>query len=123
MGPSARLALAAIAAQPRRTASAVIPVAMAVALVGCVFFADASITHATSHQAADTVTAGHVLSGPQLDLTTLNQVRVSARGPGRGRRGPARLIAADPDLYQLYGEAVAGGPIGQVIDLGVTAGA
>ena len=34
-GPSARLALAAISAQPRRTASAVIPVALAVAMVGC----------------------------------------------------------------------------------------
>ena len=32
------------------------------------------------------------------------------------------MIAAAPDLYQLYGEAVAGGPIGQVMDLGVTSG-
>ena len=122
-GPSARLALAAIAAQPRRAASAVVSVAMAVALVGCVFFADASITHATSHQAADTVTAGHVLSGPQLDQTTLNQV---ASQPGiRAAAGvaPVAVIAAEPDLYQLYGEAVAGGPIGQVMDLGVTSGA
>jgi putative ABC transport system permease protein len=121
-GPSARLALAAIAAQPRRAASAVISVAMAVALVGCVFFADTSITHATSRQAADTVTAGHVLSGPQLNQTTLNQV---ASRPGvRAAAGvaPVAVIAADPDLYQLYGEAVAGGPLGQVMDLGVTSG-
>src|SRR5579875_1582023 len=38
-GAPARLALAAIAAQPRRTASAVIPVAMAIAMVGSVYFA------------------------------------------------------------------------------------
>ena len=52
-GPSARLALAAITAQPRRAAAAVIPVAMAVSLVGCVYFADTSIEHATTRQAAE----------------------------------------------------------------------
>jgi putative ABC transport system permease protein len=121
-GPSARLALAGITAQPRRTASAVIPVAMAVALVGCVYFADASITHATTRQAADTVTAGHVLSGPQFSPATLDQL---ASRPGvRAVAGvaPVAVIAADPDLDQLYGEAVAGGPLSQVMDLGVTSG-
>ena len=121
-GPSARLALAAIIAQPRRTASAVIPVAMAVALVGCVFFADTSITHATSRQAAGTVTAGHVLSGPQLSPATLSQV--TSRPGVRAAAGvaPVSVIGADPDLEQLYGEAVAGGPISQVMNLGVTSG-
>jgi putative ABC transport system permease protein len=74
-GPSARLALAAISAQPRRTASAVIPVALAVALVGSVYFADASIAHATAAQAASTVTADRVISGPGLDAGALRQVR------------------------------------------------
>jgi putative ABC transport system permease protein len=58
-GPSARLALAVISAQPRRTASAVIPVALAVAMVGSVYFADASIAHATAAQAG----SRHGLSG------------------------------------------------------------
>ena len=121
-GPSARLALAAITAQPRRAAAAVIPVAMAVSLVGCVYFANTSVGHATTRQAAQTVTADHELSGPQLSPATLDQ---AASQPGvRAAAGvaPVAVIAAAPDLYQLYGEAVAGGPIGQVMDLGVTSG-
>jgi len=35
---------------------------------------------------------------------------------------PVSVGAADPDLEQIYGEAVAGGPLNQVLDLGVTAG-
>jgi putative ABC transport system permease protein len=121
-GPSARLALAAIAAQPRRTASAVIPVAMAVALVGCVYFADASITHATVTQAASTVTADRVITGPGLTGGALQQLR--ARPGVRAAAGvsPLTVAAADPDLEPVNGEAVAGGPLGQVLDLGVTAG-
>jgi putative ABC transport system permease protein len=121
-GPSARLALAAIAAQPRRTASAVIPVAMAVALVGCVYFADASITHATVTQAASTVTADRVISGPGLTGGGLQQLR--ARPGVRAAAGLTSLplAAADPDLEPVNGEAVAGGPLGEVLDLGVTAG-
>jgi putative ABC transport system permease protein len=121
-GPSARLALAAITAQPRRAAAAVIPVAMAVSLVGCIYFANTSIEHATTRQAAQTVTADHELSGPQLTPATLDQA--TSRPGVRAAAGvaPVAVIAADPDLYQLYGEAVAGGPIGQVMDLGVTSG-
>jgi len=121
-GPSARLALAAITAQPRRTASAVIPVAMAIALVGCVNFANTSIAHATTREAASTVTAGHVLSGPGLTPAALGQV--SAQPGVRAAAGvtPVSMIAADPDLEPLYGEAVAGGPLSQVMNLGVTSG-
>ena len=121
-GPSARLALAAITAQPRRAAAAVIPVAMAVSLVGCIYFANTSIEHATTRQAAQTVTADHELSGPQLTPATLDQA--TSRPGVRAAAGvaPVAVIAADPDLYQLYGQAVAGGPIGQVMDLGVTSG-
>ncbi len=121
-GASARLALAAIAAQPRRAASAVIPVAMAVAMVGTVYFADTSIQHATASQAASTLTADHVLSGADLTAATLRQVQAM---PGvRAAAGVAPVSAAvlDPDLDQVYGEAVTGGPLGQVLDLGVTSG-
>ena len=86
-GPSARLALAAISAQPRRTASAVIPVAMAVALVGSVYFADASIAHATAAQAGSTVTADRVISGPGLDRRGAAAGPGAARGARRGGRG------------------------------------
>jgi putative ABC transport system permease protein len=120
-GPSARLALAAISAQPRRTASAVIPVAMAVAMTGSVYFADASIAHATVAQAGNTVTASQVISGTGL---TSDALRVISNQPGvRAAAGVEQvgLEAADPDLDQVYGEAVAG-PVGQVLNLGVTEG-
>jgi putative ABC transport system permease protein len=121
-GPSARLALASIAAQPRRTASAVIPVALAVAMVGCVYFANASIAHATTTQTATTVTADHVISGPGLTGATLRQVQSRPGVSAVAGLAPLTLAAADPDLEPVYGEAVAGGPLGQVLDLGVTSG-
>jgi putative ABC transport system permease protein len=121
-GASARLALAAVAAQPRRAASAVIPVAMAVAMVGTIYFVGTSIQHATASQAASTVTAGNVLSGTGLTEATLRQVQAL---PGvRAAAGVAPVSAAvtDPDLDQDYGEAVTGGPLGQLLDLGVVSG-
>ena len=121
-GAPARLALAAIAAQPRRAASAVIPVAMAVAMVGTVYFANTSIQHAAASQASTTVTADSVLSGADLTAATLRQVRAL---PGvRAAAGVMPLSAAvtDPDLDQVYGEAVTGGPLGRLLDLGVTSG-
>jgi putative ABC transport system permease protein len=121
-GPSARLALAAISAQPRRTASAVIPVALAVALVGSVYFADASIAHATAAQAVSTLRAGHVISGTGLTDATLRQAGTLPGVRAAAGVAPVTLAATDPDLEQVHGEAVAGGPLGQVLDLGVTSG-
>ncbi len=120
--PSARLALAAIAAQPRRAASAVIPVALAVAMVGTVYFADTSIQHATASQAASAVTAGNVLSGADLTAATLRQVRALPGVRAAAGVTPVRAAVTDPDLDQAYGEAVTGGPLGQLLDLGVTSG-
>jgi putative ABC transport system permease protein len=121
-GPSARLALAAISAQPRRTASAVIPVALAVALVGSVYFADASIAHATAAQAGSTVTADRVISGPGLDAGALRQVRALPGVRAAAGVAPVSVAATDPDLEPVYGEAVSDGPLGRVLDLGVTSG-
>ena len=121
-GPSARLALAAISAQPRRTASAVIPVAMAAALVGSVYFANTSIAHAAAVQSAGTVTAGQVISGTGLGDATLRQAQALPQVRAAAGIAPVTVAATDPDLEQVYGESVAGGPIGQVLDLGVTSG-
>ena len=121
-GPSARLALATISAQPRRTASAVIPVAMAVAMVGSVYFADTSIAHATAAQAANTVTAGRVISGTGLTDGTLRAIQNQPGVRAAAGVAPVTLAAADPDLEPVYGEAVAGGPVSEVLNLGVTAG-
>jgi putative ABC transport system permease protein len=121
-GTPARLALAAIAAQPRRAASAVITVAMAVAAVGSVYFADTSIQHATATQATTTLTAGHVLSGTGLTAATLGQVRALPGVRAAAGVTPVTVAVTDPDLDPLSGEAVTGGPLGQLLDLGVTAG-
>jgi putative ABC transport system permease protein len=121
-GPSARLALAAITAQPRRTASAVIPVAMAVAMASSVYFADASIQHATAAQAGNTVTATQVVSGSGLTSSTLRTIRDLPGVRTAVGVAPVTLAAKDPDLEQVYGEAVSDGPVGQVLNLGVTEG-
>ncbi|HLK02306.1 MAG TPA: FtsX-like permease family protein [Streptosporangiaceae bacterium] len=121
-GPSARLALAAICAQPRRAASAVIPVAMAVAMIGTVYFAGTSISRATSRQAASTVTADHVIEGAGLTTATLRHIHAMPGVLAAAGVAPVTLAADDPDLEQVYGEAVAGGPIGQVLSLGVASG-
>jgi putative ABC transport system permease protein len=120
-GPSARLALAAISAQPRRTASAVIPVALAVGLVGSVYFADASIAHAAAGQAVSTLRADHVITGTGLTDAVLRQARALPGVRAAAGVAPVTLAATDPDLEQVHGEAVAGEP-GQVLDLGVTSG-
>ena len=121
-GPSARLALAAISAQPRRAASALIPVAMGVALIGAVYFSNASITHATSTQAATTVTADHEITGPDLTAASLDHLTSLPRVSAAAGVTPVSVAVTDPDLDQIYGEAVAGGPLNQVLDLGVSAG-
>jgi putative ABC transport system permease protein len=121
-GAPARLALAAIAAQPRRAASAVIPIAMAVAMVGTIYFAGTSIQHATASQAASTLTADHVLSGDHLTAATLRQVQTLPGVHAATGVTPVSAAVTDPDLEQIYGEAVTSGPLGQVLDLGVTSG-
>ena len=121
-GPSARLALAAVSAQPRRTASAMIPVAMAVALISSVYFSNTSIGHATARQAGTTVTADHEITGPQLIDGTLDHLRSLPQVSAAAGVAPVSVAATDPDLEQVYGEAVAGGPLNRVLDLGVTAG-
>ena len=121
-GAPARLALAAIAAQPRRAASAVIPVALAVAMVGTIFFAGTSIQHATAGQASSTVAAGHVLSGADLTAATLGEVRGLPGVTAAAGVMPLSVAVTDPDLEQDYGEAVTGGPLGPLLDLGQASG-
>jgi putative ABC transport system permease protein len=121
-GPSARLALAAITAQPRRTASAVIPVALAVAMVGSVYFADQTVTHAAATQVAQSVTATRVLSGDGLTAGVLHRAQAQPGVRAAAGLAPVSVAAADPDLEEINGEAVAGGPLTQVMDLAVTSG-
>src|SRR4029077_3634260 len=99
-----------------------IPVALAVAMVGSVYFADTSIAHATAAQAGRTVTADRVISGSDLSPGALAQIRALPGVRAAAGVAPVSVAATDPDLEPVYGEAVAGGPPGQVLDLGVTSG-
>jgi len=87
-----------------------------------VYFANTSIAHAAGTQAADTVTAGQVISGTGLTDAALRQIRALPGVRAAAGLAPVTLAATDPDLEPVYGEAVTGGPFGQVMDLGVTSG-
>jgi putative ABC transport system permease protein len=90
--------------------------------VGTIYFADTSIQHATAGQAASTVTADNVLSGAGLTAATLRQVQALPGVQAAAGVTPVSAGVTDPDLEQAYGEAVTGGPLGQLLDLGVTSG-
>jgi len=121
-GAAARLAFAGIRRQPRRTASAVIPIAMAVGMTGAIAFFNTSVAHAAARQSAQAVTAGYVLGGSGLDAKVLAEARDL---PGvRDAVGIAALSigVTDPNLEFLGGEAVSAGQVGRVLNLGAVAG-
>ena len=121
-GPAARLALAGIGRLPRRTASAIVPIAMAVGMTGAIAFFNTSEAHAALAQSERAVTASYVVGGRGLDAKLLTQARDL---PGvRAVVGITALEAAvtDPNLEFLGAEAVSAGQIGQVLDLGVAGG-
>jgi putative ABC transport system permease protein len=121
-GPAARLALASIRRLPRRTGSAIIPIAMAVGMTGAIAFFNTSVAHAAAAQSSQAVTASYVLGGSGLDEEVLTQARDL---PGvRAAVGITALNigVTDPNLEFLGGEAVSAGQIGQVFDLGVADG-
>ena len=126
-GPAARLALAGIAALPRRAASAVIPVAMAVGMIGAVAFSNTSIAAAAALQSAAVVRAGAVLeaSGPAGDGLSGAVLSDAEALPGvRGTVGisPVSLAVEDPNLEFIGGAAIGGTSLGQALDMDVVSG-
>jgi putative ABC transport system permease protein len=125
-GPAARLALAGIAALPRRTASAVIPVALAVGLIGAIAFSGTSVAHATTAQSAAAVRAGTVLepSTPGGELPAGLPADARALPGTRAAAGisPVSLAVTDPSLEYAGGAAIAGADLARVLDMGVVAG-
>jgi putative ABC transport system permease protein len=125
-GPAARLALAGIAALPRRTASAVIPVALAVGLIGAIAFSNTTVAHATTAQSAAAVRAGTVLepSAPGGELPGGLPADAQALPGTRGAAGisPVSLAVTDPSLEYTGGAAIAGANLTRVLDMGVVAG-
>ena len=125
-GPGARLALAGIFAQPRRAASAVIPVALAVGLIGAIAFSATSVAHATILQSAAAVRAGTVLepSAPGGALPGALPADARALPGARGAAGirPLSLAVEDPGLEYTDAAAIGGADLARVLDLGVVAG-
>jgi putative ABC transport system permease protein len=126
-GPGARLALAGISALPRRAASAVVPVAMAVGLIGAIAFSNTSVARATTTQSAAAVRAGTVLqpgSTPGGKLSDGLLAGAQALPGSRGAAGidPLDLAVEDPSLEYISGAAIAGADLAQVLDMGVVAG-
>jgi putative ABC transport system permease protein len=126
-GPAARLALANISALPRRAASAVIPVALAVGLIGAVAFTDTSVAHATTAQSAAAVRAGTVLQaggtpGGVLPSGLLAHVQALPGARGAAGISPVSLAVTDPGPEYISGAAIAGADLAQVLNMGVVAG-
>jgi putative ABC transport system permease protein len=123
-GMAGRLAMAAVRAQPRRMASAFLPVALGLAFAGTVYFLDATAGHAAVVQQGQRLTAAEVVTapGPGVSPTTLAAI---GHQPGvRDAVGltPAQITVTDPDLDTLAGEVVSGGSLPGVLSLDVTAG-
>lgn len=127
-GPAARLALGGIAALPRRAASAVIPVAMAVGLIGAIAFANTTVAHATSTQSAAAVRAGTVLEpgggapGGELPDGLLTDAQALPGVRGAAGVNPISIAVQSPDLYYIGGAAIGGANLAQVLDMRVVAG-
>jgi putative ABC transport system permease protein len=126
-GPGARLALAGISALPRRTASAVIPVALSVGLIGAIAFSTTSIAHATTVQSAAAVRAPTVLQagrGPAGVLPAGLPADAQALPGARGAAGisTVSLAVEDPSLEYISGAEIGGANLARVLDMSVVAG-
>lgn len=123
LGPGARLALANARVLPGRTASAVVPAAMAVGMISAIGFSNTTIAHASAAQSAQAVVAEHVLEGGGgLNDAALGAVRALPGATAAAGISPLSIAVEDPDLDSQSGVAVAGGPISRLLDLDVVSG-
>ena len=63
-GVAGRLAMADVRAQPRRMASAILPVALSLSFAGTVFFLDGTLGHTATVQQRQRLTAAEVVAAP-----------------------------------------------------------
>jgi putative ABC transport system permease protein len=119
-----RLAMADVRAQPRRIASAMLPVALSLSFAGTVYFLDSTLAHVAVVQQRQRLTAADTLTAPGPGLSAA-VVRAAAAQPGvRDAVGltPAEITVTDPDLDTIAGEVVSGGTLPGVLNLGATTG-
>jgi len=122
-GVGGRLAVADVRARPRRMASAVIPVALAVAFAGTIYFVDATVGRAALVQGRQRLIAAEAVTAPGPGLAPA-ALRAIGRRPGVTAVGltPASIAVLDPGLDLITGEVISGGPLTRVLDLGVASG-
>lgn len=120
----ARLALADARVRPRRMASAVVTVALAVAFVGAVYLTDAGVAHASVGQGRQRLLADQVITAPDPGLVA-SALPTIASQPGVAQAVgliPTTVVVPDQGNEQAVAEGVTPGPLNAVLDLQVTAG-
>jgi putative ABC transport system permease protein len=123
-GVAGRLAMAAARAQPRRMASAFLPVALGLAFAGTVYFLDATAAHTAVVQQGQRLTAAELVTapGPGVSAAALAAIRHQPGVADAVGLTPTQITVTDPGLDTLAGEVVSGGSLPGVLSLDVTAG-
>lgn len=123
-GVAGRLALADIRVRPRRVASAVVAVALAVTFIGTIYLADATQSSTAAVQGRQRLTASAVVSvpGPGLAPAALTAIKDQPGVADAVGLTPATVFVPYPGSDNAAGEAVTGGPLSAVLDLKVISG-
>jgi putative ABC transport system permease protein len=123
-GVAGRLAMAAVRAQPRRMASAFLPVALGLAFAGTVYFLDTTAGHTAVVQQRQRLSAAEVVTAPGPGVSPATLAAIAHEPAVRDAVGltPAQVTVTDPGLDTLAGEVVSGGSLPAVLSLDVTAG-
>jgi putative ABC transport system permease protein len=119
-----RLALADIRRRPRRLASAVSAVALAVSFIGAEYFIDVTLTHGVVVQGRQRLSADAVVSAPGPGLAPSALGAISAQPGVSSAVGliPTTVFVPDPGNASALAEAVTPGALNAVLDLHVVSG-
>ena len=124
-GVAGRLALADVRVRPRRVASAVTAVALAVTFIGTIYLIDAIQSRAAVVQGGQRLAADAVVSAPGPGLTPAALTAIRDQPPGIADAvglTPATVFVPNPGNDNAAGVAVTGGPLSAVLDLKVISG-
>ena len=122
-GSPGRLAAADVRARSRRTAAAVVAIALPVCFAGTISIVDATQIHAATTQGLQRLVASDVLTapGPGLDPSVVSAIRSEPAVAGAVGLAPT-TVYMEPLGGPSASEAVTPGPLGSVLNLKVTTG-
>ncbi len=123
-GTSGRLASADLRAHSRRMAAAAIAIALPVCFAGAITIIDATEIHAATTQARQRLAASTVVSapGPGLNPSVLTAIGSEPGVTGAIGLVPTTVYVPYQGAENASAEAITPGPIGSVLNLGVTEG-